>query len=149
MSRNQDLEDEMQSFQRALLTAAVAATVLSSNTQTMAQGYPNRPITVVVPFPGGAVSDGVARTLAERMRVVLGQPTLVGTITGASGSLAVGRVARSAPDGYTLLLGTLGSNVINGAFMQLQYDLVKDFEPISLVTTQPLLIVARKTMPAN
>jgi tripartite-type tricarboxylate transporter receptor subunit TctC len=147
--RNQDVEDEVQSFQRALLTAAVTATVLSSNTQTMAQGYPNRPITIVVPFPAGAVSDGVARILAERMQVVLGQPTLVENVPGASGSLAVGRVARSAPDGHMLLLGTLGSNVINGAVMQLQYDLVKDFEPISLLTTQPLVIVARKTMPAD
>jgi tripartite-type tricarboxylate transporter receptor subunit TctC len=139
----------VQTFQRAVLTAAIAVTVLSSNSKTIAQGYPNRAITIVVPFPAGAVSDGVARILAERMRVVLGQPTLVENITGASGSLGVGRVARSAPDGYMLLLGTLGSNVINGAFMHLQYDLVKDFEPISLITTQPLLIVARKTMPAN
>jgi tripartite-type tricarboxylate transporter receptor subunit TctC len=139
----------MLTFQSALLTAAIAVTVLSSNTKTIAQGYPNRAITIVVPFPAGAVSDGVARILAERMRVVLGQPTLVENVTGASGSLGVGRVARSAPDGYMLLLGTLGSNVINGAFMHLQYDLVKDFEPISLITTQPLLIVARKTMPAN
>src|SRR5262245_1340579 len=149
MSRNQGLEDEMPSFQRALLAAAVAVIVLSGNTKTMAQEYPNRAITIVVPFPAGAVSDGVARILAERMRVVLGQPTLVENVTGASGSLGVGRVARSAPDGYMLLLGTLGSNVINGAFMHLRYDLVKDFEPISLITTQPLLIVARKTMPAN
>jgi tripartite-type tricarboxylate transporter receptor subunit TctC len=144
-----DLEDEMQSFQRALLTVAVAAAVLSSSPKTMAQGYPNRPITIVVPFPAGAVSDGIARILAERMRVAFGHPTLVENVTGASGSLAVGRVARAAPDGYTLLLGTLGSNVINGAFMHLPYDLVKDFEPISLVATQPLLIIARKTMPAN
>src|SRR5262245_5985818 len=122
-ARNQDLEDEMQSFQRALLAAAFAATVLSSSPKTMAQEYPNRPITIVVPFPEN--------------------------VTGASGSLGVGRVARSAPDGYMLVLGTLGSHVINGAFMQLQYDIVKDFEPISLVATQPLLIVARKTMPAN
>jgi tripartite-type tricarboxylate transporter receptor subunit TctC len=139
----------VQTFQRAVLAAAIAVTVLSSNSKTIAQGYPNRAITIVVPFPAGAVSDGVARILAERMRVVLGQPTLVENVTGASGSLGVGRVARSAPDGYMLLLGTLGSNVINGAFMHLQYDLVKDFEPISLITTQPLLIVARKTMPAN
>jgi tripartite-type tricarboxylate transporter receptor subunit TctC len=144
-----DPEDEMQLLQRALLTAAVAATALSISTNTMALEYPNRPITIVVPFPAGAVSDGVARILAERMRFGLGQPTLVENVTGASGSLGVGRVARSAPDGYMLLLGTLGSNVINGAFMHVQYDLVKDFEPISLVATQPLLIVARKTMPAN
>jgi tripartite-type tricarboxylate transporter receptor subunit TctC len=114
-----------------------------------AQTYPSRPITIVVPFPAGGPVDVVGRLLAERMRESLGQPVLIENVTGASGSIAVGRVARAAPDGYTIVIGNWATFVVNGAIFPLQYDLVKDFEPIGLITTQPYLIVARKTMPAD
>jgi tripartite-type tricarboxylate transporter receptor subunit TctC len=114
-----------------------------------AQVYPSRPITMIVPWPSGGPSDGPARLLAERMAVSLGQPVLVENVSGASGSAGTGRVARAAPDGYTLVHGNLATHVINGAVFKLPYHVQKDFEPISLIAQQPFLIVARKTMPAE
>ena len=93
--------------------------------------------------------DTLARILAERMRVSLAQPFIVENVTGASGSIGTGRVARAAPDGYTLGLGNWPTHVINGAVFKLHYDMRNDFEPVSLLATNPLLIVARKTMPAT
>jgi tripartite-type tricarboxylate transporter receptor subunit TctC len=114
-----------------------------------AQVYPSHPITIIVPFPAGGPSDTLARIVAERMRVSLGQPVIIENVTGASGSTGVGRVARAAPDGYTLSLGTSTTHVINGAVLTLHYDLLNDFEPVSLLATNPQLIVAKKTMPAK
>jgi tripartite-type tricarboxylate transporter receptor subunit TctC len=124
-----------------LATFASAATALS-------QTYPTRPVTLVVPFPAGGPTDTVARVVAERMRLNLGQPIIVENVVGASGSIAVGRVARSTPDGYTLSLGTFSTHVVNGATFSLSYDLVSDFAPIALVADSPMLLVAKKTMPA-
>ncbi len=114
-----------------------------------AQSYPSRPITIVVPFPAGGPSDTVGRILAEQMRVPLGQPVIIENISGAAGSIGTGRVARAAPDGHTLVLGYWGTHVVNGAIYKLQYDVMKDFEPIALLPGQPLLVVAKKAMPAN
>ncbi len=133
---------------RALLAFAAIGFGLATSPVT-AQTYPSRPITIVVPFPAGGPVDVVGRLLAERMRESLGQPVLIENVAGASGSIAVGRVARAAPDGYTIVIGNWATFVVNGAIFPLQYDLVKDFEPIGLITTQPYLVVARKTMPAN
>jgi tripartite-type tricarboxylate transporter receptor subunit TctC len=91
----------------------------------------------------------VARLLAERMREQLGQPVVVDNVTGASGSIGVGKVARAPGDGYTIVVGNWATFVVNGAIYPLQYDLIKDFEPIGLITTQPYLIVGRKTLPAD
>jgi len=128
---------------------AVVASFAALTGGAPAQTYPSRPITIVVPFPAGGPVDVVGRLLAERMREQLGQPVLIENVTGASGSIAVGRVARAAPDGYTIVIGNWATFVVNGAIFPLQYDLIKDFEPIGLITTQPYLVVARKTMPAN
>ena len=114
-----------------------------------AQSYPSRPITIIVPFAVGGATDVIARLLAERMRQSLGQPVIVDNVTGAGGTIAVGRVARAAPDGYTLSVGSNGSYVVNGATYALRYDLVNDFEPVALLSTGPFVLVARKTMPAN
>src|SRR5262249_27512072 len=111
-----------------------------------AQVYPSRPITVVVPFPAGAGTDVYARIIVERMRRSLGQPIVVENVTGAGGSIAVGRVARAAPDGYTLINGHWGTHVVNGATYELSYDLRTAFEPISRTVNGPPLIVAKKAM---
>ena len=87
-----------------------------------AQAYPSRPITIVVPFPAGGPTDTLARILAEQMRTLLGQSVIVENVTGASGSIGVGRVAKAAPDGYTLSIGHLITHVFNGAVFTLPYD---------------------------
>ena len=129
------------------LIAIVLAIVVASS--AAAQPYPSRPITMVVPFAPGGPTDTIARILAEHMRPLLGQPVIVENVSGAGGSIGVGRVARATPDGYTLCVGNLSSHVMNGAVYTLPYDLIADFAPVALLSFQPLLIVARKSMPAN
>jgi tripartite-type tricarboxylate transporter receptor subunit TctC len=116
---------------------------------TQAQVYPSRPITMVVPFAAGGPTDVIGRTLAERMRASLGQTVIIENVTGAAGSIAVGRVARAVPDGYTLSIGNWGTHVLNGALYTLPYDLLKDFEPVAVLSSNPLIIVAKKAMPAD
>ena len=111
--------------------------------------YPSRTITLVVPFAAGGPTDTLARILAERMGRELGQTIVVEDVSGASGSLGVGRVVRAAPDGYTLSIGHLGTHVLNGAIYNLNYDLERDLAPISLLANNPQLIVVNKTMPAK
>jgi tripartite-type tricarboxylate transporter receptor subunit TctC len=128
-----------------LSAGAVALTVASRTAR--AQAYPTRPITLNVPFPAGGPTDVIGRIVAERMRVSLGQPIIIENVAGASGSISLGRVARAAPDGYTLSIGTLATHVLNGAAYTLQYDLLGDFEPIGLLSMSPSVIVAKSTMP--
>ena len=113
-----------------------------------AQAYPSRQITLVVPFPPGGSTDVAARILAEKMKPLLGQPLIIENVGGAGGSIAVGRVARAAPDGYTIDIGQWDTHVGSIVF-NLNYDLQKDFEPIGLISVNPQLLVARKTLPAN
>ena len=127
-------------FALALASAIAAA---------QAQPYPSRPITIISPFPPGGSTDVVARIMAERMRTALGQSVVVENVGGAGGSIGVGRVARAAPDGYTIDLGQWDTHVGNGAIYPLPYDLQKDFEPVGLLTLNPLLLLARKTIPAQ
>jgi tripartite-type tricarboxylate transporter receptor subunit TctC len=114
-----------------------------------AQTNPSGPITMIVPFPAGGGADAIGRLLAERMRVALGQPVVIENVTGAGGSIGVGRAARAAGDGHTVILGTWATFVANGVVYRLPYNLMTDFEPIALVATQPFVIVAKKAMPAN
>jgi len=114
-----------------------------------AQTYPSRPITMVVPLAPGGSTDVIARIMAEGMRPILGLPVIVDNTAGAGGTIGVGRLARATPDGYTFGIGQWGTNVANGAVYNLQFDLLKDFEPVALIATQPFLVVSRKTMPAN
>jgi tripartite-type tricarboxylate transporter receptor subunit TctC len=125
----------------------VAGVAVSSLAQ--AQVYPSRPITIVVPFPAGGPSDAVGRILAEHMRRTLGQPLIIENVPGAAGSIGTGRVARAAPDGHTLVLGYWGTHVVNGAIYKLPYDVVTDFEPVAPLPAQPMMVAAKKTMPAN
>ncbi len=130
-----------------LVGAAAAVPALSR--LASAQAYPVRPITIIVPFPPGGNVDVVGRVLAERMRASLGQPVLVENVSGANGSIGIGRVARAKPDGYTIDLGFLGGHVLNGAFYSLAYDVVNDFEPITPLVAIPYVLFARKTLPAD
>jgi tripartite-type tricarboxylate transporter receptor subunit TctC len=114
-----------------------------------AQGFPSHPLIMIVPFPAGGPIDATGRIVADGMRATLGQPVIIENVSGASGSTGTGRVAHAVPDGYTLGIGYLGTHVFNGAAFQLPYDLLNDFEPVSLLVANPLLIVARKTMPAT
>jgi tripartite-type tricarboxylate transporter receptor subunit TctC len=114
-----------------------------------AQSYPTRAITIVVPFAAGGSTDTVTRIMAQRMRVSLDRPVIVENIAGASGTIGLGRVSRAAPDGYTITVGAFDTHVLSGAVLTLPYDVVNDFEPISLIADGPQLIVAKKTIPAN
>ena len=134
---------------RCAATLAMALAVMAVTVEAAAQAYPSRPITVVVPFAAGGPSDTLVRILGENMRGTLSQPIVVENVTGASGSIDAGRVARAAPDGHTLMLGSWVTHVINAAVYQLKYNVVDDFAPVAAVGTNPLLIVAKKAMPAN
>ena len=132
---------------RVLVLLAVIVTAVGGSAS--AQVYPSRPITMVVPLAAGGPLDTLARILAEPMRASLGQPVIVENVTGAAGTVGTGRVARSAPDGYTFGMGFLGTHVLNGAIYALPYDVVKDFEPIVLISSNPHVIVARASLPAK
>ena len=128
------------------LIAALALTFAA--TAALAQPYPSRPITLIVPFPPGGSTDTVARIMAERMRPILGQPVIIENVGGAGGSIAVGRVARAAPDGYTIDIGQWDTHV-GSIIYKLNYDLQKDFDPIGLISVNPQLMVAKKNLAAN
>jgi tripartite-type tricarboxylate transporter receptor subunit TctC len=128
---------------------ARAAALPAVSRVAWAQNYPARPITMIVPFPAGGPTDTIARIVAEGMRVSLRQPIIIENVTGAGGTIGVGRVARAVPDGYTLSVGFLGTHVLNGAIYRLQYDVLKDFEPVALLASNPQLIVAKNALPAK
>ncbi len=133
---------------RYVLAASVAALLVVAP-EAIAQTYPSRPVTMIVPASAGGPTDAIARVLSERMTANLGGTVLVDNVAGAGGSIGVGKVARSLPDGYTLGIGQWSHYVLNGATYALQYDLIADFAPISLIVTGPLLLVSRKDLPAN
>jgi tripartite-type tricarboxylate transporter receptor subunit TctC len=113
-----------------------------------AQTYPSRPITLVVPFPPGGSTDTIARIMAERMRTTLGQSVIIENVGGAGGSIAVGRVARAAPDGYTIDIGQWDTHV-GSIIYNLNYDLQTDFTPIGLLSINPQLMLAKKNLQAG
>src|SRR5437870_8614042 len=132
---------------RKLVLAAFATLALVSS--AAAQNFPSRPLTIIVPFSAGGPSDAMARILAERMKVTLGEQVLVENVTGAGGSIGVGRALRSAPDCYTISFGHLGTHVANGAIYKLGYDLVADLEPVALLPSNPMIIVSKNAVPAK
>jgi tripartite-type tricarboxylate transporter receptor subunit TctC len=134
---------------RTLLIAGVFALASAGVGAADTQNYPSRPITMVVPLPAGSAFDVTARIVAERMQASLGQPVVVENVTGASGSIGAGRVARAPPDGYVLCFGGVGTHVLNGAILSLPYDVLRDFAPVALVASAQLLVVAKKDMPVN
>ena len=129
----------------------MAATLLALGWSGMAaaQGYPNHPVTMIVPFPAGGATDTLARFLGEQMRAILGQPIIVENIGGAAGSIGVGRAVRSPADGYTLSIGTSTTHMLTGGLYALSFDLLKDLEPVILIGSEPLLIVGKKALPAD
>jgi tripartite-type tricarboxylate transporter receptor subunit TctC len=144
-----EMGDTMKLPRRTFLQLAGAAATAPFAGRAIAQDYPTRPITMILPLAAGNDFDAVGRTLAERMRRSLGQPVIIENVTGAEGRLATGRAARARPDGYTIELGTSGTRSFNGLLYSLPYDVVNDFEPISPVFTTPLVFLARKTLPPN
>jgi tripartite-type tricarboxylate transporter receptor subunit TctC len=114
-----------------------------------AEDYPARPISMIVPFPAGGATDTVARFLGEKMRAILGQPLIIENIGGAAGSLGVARAVRSAADGYTLSIGTSTTHMLTGGLYALPFDLLKDLEPVIQIGSEPLLIVGKKSLPAD
>jgi tripartite-type tricarboxylate transporter receptor subunit TctC len=134
---------------KSLLLLIPFVSLLQSVPGASAQSYPSRPVTVVVPFSAGGPVDVVARVLADPMRKALGQAVVVDNTTGAGGSIGVGRVARAAPDGYTVSIGHWSTHVVNGAVYSLPYDLLKDLEPVAMIGANPMLIVGKAALPAT
>jgi len=132
---------------RKIVLAVLA--VLALGGAARAESYPSRPITIIVPFSAGGPSDAMARILAERMKITLGETLLVENVTGAGGSIGVGRAVHSPPDGYTISFGHLGTHVANGAIYKLGYDLVTDLEPVALLPSNPMIIVSKNAVPAK
>jgi tripartite-type tricarboxylate transporter receptor subunit TctC len=128
------------------LTAGAAALSATSRLAS-AQAYPSRPITIIVPFAAGGPLDAIARIMADRMGVTLAQTVIVENVTGAEGTIGVGRAARARPDGYTVLISTNSVHVLNGAYYSLSYDLVNDFVPIAPLGKTTPIIIGRKTFP--
>src|SRR6266576_1237371 len=130
------------------LIGAIALAIVAGVAGAQAQTFPSRQITLVVPFPPGGSTDVAARIMAEKMRPILGQPVIIENVGGAGGSIAVGRVARAAPDGYTIDIGQWDTHV-GSIIYNLTYDLQKDFEPLGLISINPQLLVAKKGLQAN
>jgi tripartite-type tricarboxylate transporter receptor subunit TctC len=131
---------------RKLIAALALATTVGG---AQAQTYPSRPITMVVALPAGGAVDALARVLAEHMRVTLGQPIIVENMGGAGGTLAIARVVRAAPDGYTLGMGTLSQYVVSAGVYTLPFNVLNDLEAIALLPSVPYWLIGRKTLPPN
>ena len=128
---------------------AAAAAVSALSLAAAAQGFPTRPVTVVVPFAAGGPTDTIARILAERMARSLGQAVVVENTAGAGGTIAVSRVVRSNPDGYTVFIGHNGPMVLAPAMQSVQFDVLTDLEPVAMVATNPQIIVSNPSVPAK
>ena len=134
---------------RQILNLALGATALPLvSRRAGAETFPSRPITVIVPFAPGALNDIVARILSVGIGASLGQPVVVENVAGADGTIATNRVSRAAPDGYTLVIGNWNTQVANGVIYSQQNDIVKDFEPVMLLPSAPMVLIAKKAMPA-
>lgn len=135
---------------RHILRLAIGTAALPAFTRiAAAETYPARPVTLIVPFAPGALNDIVARLLSNGMSASLGQPLVVENVAGADGTIATNRVVRAPPDGYTLIVGNWNTQVANRLIYSLPYDMVKDFEPVMLLPSAPMVLIARKTIPAN
>jgi tripartite-type tricarboxylate transporter receptor subunit TctC len=133
---------------RRTVWAALIALLISGGS-ALAENFPSHPITIIVPFSAGGPSDAMARVLAEHMKATLGEALLIENVTGAGGSIGVGRAVRSPPDGYTISFGHLGTHVANGAIYKLGYDLVTDLEPVVLLPSNPMIVVSKNAVPAK
>jgi tripartite-type tricarboxylate transporter receptor subunit TctC len=131
------------------LCVALGLAALAAVSGVQAQSFPSKPITMIVPFPAGGSTGAMARILLEPMQAALGQPIVIENVGGAGGSIGAGRVARAAPDGYTVAFTHMQTHVLNGAVLTLPYDVVADFEPLALVSDTPQIVVTRAAFPAN
>src|SRR5271170_5026187 len=134
---------------RHIMAAALLAALTAAISPAWADSYPSRPVTVIVPFAAGGPTDVLARIITDKMQGPLGQPIVVEDMGGAGGGIAATRVARAAPDGYTLEIGNNGSNLLVGALYSLPVDIVKDFAPDAELTVNPQIIISRMTIPAT
>jgi tripartite-type tricarboxylate transporter receptor subunit TctC len=134
---------------RTAIFGALACAVLWCTGAAVAEPFPVRPLTLIVPYGAGGPLDRLARIVGERMRMSLGEPVVIENITGASGSIGVGHAVRAEPDGYTLSIGNWATHVVNGAILPLQYDLLRDLAPVALLSSNPYLAVARNGLPAQ
>src|SRR3954469_14594891 len=134
-------------MRKAFLAFAIIYPALAA--EAVAQPYPSRPVTFIVPFGAGGPVDSVARILSDAMRASLGQPVIIENVTGASGTLGVTRAVRAAPDGYTVSIGNWPSHIVNGAIYNLPFDVLNDFEPVARLSSNPYVLVGRKDLPAK
>ena len=132
---------------KQLLTIAVV--LLAATFARAEEAYPSRPITLVVPYPPGGVTDTLARLLADRMKATLGQTIVIENVGGAGGSIGVGRLTRATPDGYTIAIGSSETHVLNAVALSLPFDVVKDFEPVVQLPAYPFMIVSTNAVPAT
>jgi tripartite-type tricarboxylate transporter receptor subunit TctC len=131
------------------LVIAVLAGLGWNGPASAQEDYPTRPITMIVPFAPGGATDTLTRLVGERMRAILGQPIVIENVAGATGTIGVGRVVRAPADGYTLSIGTVSTHVLAGGLYNLQFDLLNDLEPVIEIGSEPLLIVGKKSPPAD
>jgi tripartite-type tricarboxylate transporter receptor subunit TctC len=139
---------QMVSHRRRRILILLLSMILAPAPLALAQDYPARPITIIVPLVAGGGPDTLARILADRMTSTLGQPIVVENIPTAAGTVGVSRLARSAPDGYTIGVGDQTTNLVSSFTTPVPYDVLNDFEPISLLTTSSIVLVGRTTIPA-
>lgn len=132
-----------------LRLVAGAVAVPSISAVAHAQAFPARPITMVVPVPAGGAMDTIARIIASGTGNALGQTLVVENVSGASGSIGAARVARAAPDGYTICYAAFATHVVSAATMTLPYDVIGDFEPVALISATPWMIATKKDLPPN
>jgi tripartite-type tricarboxylate transporter receptor subunit TctC len=136
-------------MRRSLAALAILLTAALVAPPAAAQTYPSRPVTMIVPFAAGGSADAVARIVADGMATPLGQTVIVENEGGASGTLGMGRAVRAPPDGYTICFGSWASHVVNGGVHTLAFDVLEDFAPVALIASNPMVIVARKDLPAG
>lgn len=137
------------SFLKTFLCSACAGLTILFTNVTLAQSYPEKPIRIVVPSTAGGSVDTLSRVIGSEISKRLGQPVVIVNRPGAGGAIAADSVAQSAPDGYTLIMGTVASFATNVSLQKLRYDPVKDFAPVSLVATQDLILVVSPSVPVN
>ena len=134
---------------KAFVVSSALVVALGAASIATAQTYPAKPLTIVVPFSAGGPTDTLARLVGDHMRKTLGQPILVDNTTGAGGSIGVGKVIKSPPDGYMISIGHWGTHVVNGAYYPLPYNLLTDFEPVAMIATNPQVIISKNAVPAK
>jgi tripartite-type tricarboxylate transporter receptor subunit TctC len=137
-------------MRRVIVATALAAALMLGAAPTTAQQYPAHPVTMIVPFTAGGPTDVLARVLGQHMSQTLGQQIVIENVTGAGGTLGSVRVAKAAPDGYTLVMGNIGTHAASvGLYKNLAYDPSADFAPVMVIATTPMVLVARKDLPAD